>query len=43
MKSSGTVTITTEKIQELIKNIMAGYEQYITEKDIQIRINLMNI
>ena len=32
MKSSGTVTITTEKIQELIKNIMAGYEQYITEK-----------
>ena len=32
MKSSGTVTITIEKIQELIKNIMAGYEQYITEK-----------
>ena len=32
IKSSGTVTITTEKIQELIKNIMAGYEQYITEK-----------
>ena len=32
MKSSGTVTITTEKIQELIKNIMAGYKQYITEK-----------
>ena len=32
MKSSGMVTITTEKIQELIKNIMAGYEQYITEK-----------
>ena len=32
MKSSGIVTITTEKIQELIKNIMAGYEQYITEK-----------
>ena len=26
------MTITTEKIQELIKNIMAGYEQYITEK-----------
>ena len=32
IKSSGTVTLTTEKIQELIKNIMAGYEQYITEK-----------
>ena len=32
IKSSGTVTITTEKIQELIKNIMAGYEQYIAEK-----------
>ena len=32
IKSSGIVTITTEKTQELIKNIMAGYEQYITEK-----------
>ena len=32
IKASGYVTITTDQIQELIKNIMAGYEQYITEK-----------